>query len=118
MKLRLVYCCKDDEDKEIEECEITNAHIYKLLKHIYEHQQMRPLEKQLAPQLKGVLEDAVDVMRNPPTSWHEYLKTRNTYGIAHMELDELIDALKEHKSSREVRKELVHAIAALFTYAG
>lgn len=117
--IRLMFCGKSDHDEreEIEDDEVTNAHIYKLLEHMYNRQTEQVLEKRLAPQLKGVLEDAVHVMRHPPASWHSYLKSRDICGIAHMEVGELVDALEEHKSSREIRDELVHAIAALFMYA-
>lgn len=117
--IRLVYCGKNGNhhEEEIEDSEVTNAHIYKLLEHIYHKQHEQSLETQLAPQLKGVLKDAVEVMRHPPATWHQYLKSRNTCGIAHMEVGELVKALEEHKSSREIRKELVHTLAALFLYA-
>lgn len=116
--IRLVYCGKNghDEHEEIADSEVTNAHIYKYLEHLDSKLSKHSLEKQLAPQLKGVLEDAVSVMRNPPASWHSYLKSRDTCGIAHMEVGELIKALEEHKSSHEIRKELVHTLAALFMY--
>lgn len=100
------------------EHEITSAHLYHMVERLYhDFHASGNLEKQLAPQLKGVLEDAVDVMRNPPISWHSYLKSRNKDEIARMEVKELIESLEEHKSSREIRDELVHALAALMMYA-
>ena len=69
--------------------------------------------KKLAPNLEGVLEDAVSVASNPPQTWPPYLQRGDVHGIAKMEGKELMKALEEHKPAKDIRKELVHTIAAL-----
>lgn len=116
--IRLIFCGANGHDyhKEVEEKDVTNAHLYALLERIYHKMHEKSLETQLAPQLKGVMEDAVNVMRNPPAIWHPYIKSRDIHGLVHMELRELVNALGEHQSSQEIREELVHSVAAMLMY--
>lgn len=69
--------------------------------------------KKLAPNLEGVLEDAAKTVTSPPQTWPPYLQRGDLHGIARMEGEELMKALKEHKPAKDIRKELVHTIAAL-----
>lgn len=70
--------------------------------------------KIIDPRLEAILEDAVKVMENPPHTWEAYLKHKQYDGIARMEGKELMQALEEGKDAKDVKKELVHTIAALF----
>lgn len=69
--------------------------------------------KTLAKPLEGVLEDATDIMENPPSTWKKHLEKGDLAGIVKMEGKELLDALEEGKSPHEIRKEFTHTIAAL-----
>lgn len=69
--------------------------------------------KKLAPNLEGVLEDASKVLEHHPQTWDMYMQRKDYRGIAKMEGKELLDALEAGKSPKEIRKELVHTIAAL-----
>lgn len=73
--------------------------------------------KQLAPNLEGVLEDAVDLLENCPKTWEPYLKHKDYLGIVKMEGTELLRAVEARKSKEGMRKELVHTIAALLQLA-
>lgn len=117
--VRLIMCDKDHHErhKDVEDSEITNAHIYKLLERIYHKQQEESFDSYFAPEIRGIMEDAIKVMRNPPSTWQPYLKTRNIGAIAHMEFGELLKAFEEHKSFNAIRKEVVHSLAAMFMYA-
>lgn len=68
----------------------------------------------LEPRLDAVLEDAVKVLKNTPETWKPYLKTHDYAGIVRMEGKELLQALEQGKSMKDVRKELMHTLAALF----
>lgn len=70
--------------------------------------------KVIDPRLESILEDAVKVMENPPHTWEAYLKRKQYDGIARMEGKELMEALEEGKAAKDIKKELVHTIAALF----
>lgn len=69
--------------------------------------------KKLAPNLEGVLEDATKIIKNPPSTWPMYLQRKDYKGIAKMEGKELMAALESGKAAKDIRKELVHTIAAL-----
>lgn len=69
--------------------------------------------KKLAPNLEGVLDDAADLLERHPQTWDMYMQRKDYRGIAKMEGKELLDALEAGKSAKDVRKELVHTIAAL-----
>lgn len=69
--------------------------------------------KKLAPNLEGVLEDATDLLENQPKTWVPYIKQKDYVGIARMEGKELLEAIEAKKSAKDMRKELVHTIAAL-----
>lgn len=114
---RFILCNKDEDDHVEEHEHITHEDIYNLLKQMYnKYYKTKSLESQLAPQLKGVLEAAAYTVNHPPATWYHYITNHDTIGIARMEIGELVKALDEHKSSREIRKELVHSIAALMMY--
>lgn len=68
----------------------------------------------LDPRLEGVLESAVSVMENPPSTWAQYQHRKDFIGIAKMEGKELLAALEARKPMQDIRKELTHTIAALF----
>lgn len=70
--------------------------------------------KIIDPRLESILEDASKVMENPPHTWEAYLKRKQYDGIVRMEGKELINALEEGKDTKDIKKELVHTIAALF----
>lgn len=69
--------------------------------------------KKLAPNLEGVFEDATKIIQNPPSTWPMYLQRRDYKGIAKMEGKELMAALESGKGAKDIRKELVHTVAAL-----
>lgn len=68
----------------------------------------------LDPRLDAVLEDATKVLKNVPETWKPYLKTHDYAGIVRMEGKELLQALEQGKSMKDVRKELMHTLAAMF----
>lgn len=70
--------------------------------------------KIIDPRLESILEDASKVMENPPHTWEAYLKRKQYDGIVRMEGKELMEALEEGKDAKDIKKELVHTIAALF----
>lgn len=70
--------------------------------------------KELAPNMEGVLEDAAKILKEHPKTWLPYIKSHDLAGIARMEIKELVQALESGKTGKDLRKELVHAIAALF----
>lgn len=70
--------------------------------------------KKIDPRLVGVLESAVGVLDNPPSTWAQYMHRKDFAGIAKMEGKELMTALEAHKPVSDIRKELTHTIAALF----
>lgn len=74
--------------------------------------------KKLAPNLEGVLDDATKVIQNPPSTWPMYLQKHDYKGIAKMEGKELMAALESGKAPKDIRKELVHTVAALMLMAG
>lgn len=84
------------------------------------HEGMEPLKKgyaslkKLAPNLEGVLEDAAGVLEETPKTWKPYLNHDDFAGIVKMEAKELLAAVESGKSPKEMRKELVHTLAALF----
>lgn len=69
--------------------------------------------KMLAKPLEGVLEDATELLENPPSTWKKHLEKGDLAGIVKMEGKELLGALEEGKSPHEIRKEFTHTIAAL-----
>lgn len=73
--------------------------------------------KKLAPNLEGVLEDATEVMQEHPKTWLPYIQKHDYAGIAKMEGKELLSAIEAKKPAHEIRKELVHTIAALLQFA-
>lgn len=69
--------------------------------------------QKLDPRLVAVLETAVEVMENPPSTWDAYMKRMDYLGVAKMEGKELLAALEAHKPVKDIRKELSHTLAAL-----
>lgn len=67
----------------------------------------------LDPSMESVLEDATKVLKNPPSTWQQYLQNHDVAGIARMEGRELMKALESGKPVSAIRKELTHTIAAL-----
>lgn len=75
---------------------------------------MASATKKLDPRLEGVLESALQVMENPPSTWEQYKHLQDYRGIVKMEGKELLAALEAGKPIQDIRKELTHTIAALF----
>lgn len=73
--------------------------------------------KKLDPRMDSLLETAVGVVDNPPSTWEPHMKRQDYLGIAKMEGKELLTALEAHKSAQDIRKELSHTIAALLQLA-
>lgn len=69
--------------------------------------------KKLAKPLESVLDDAVEIIDNPPSTWKKYLEKGDVAGIVKMEGKELLEALESGKAPHEVRKEFTHTMAAL-----
>lgn len=69
------------------------------------------------PRLVGVLESAMTVLENPPSTWAQYMHRKDYAGIAKMEGKELMTALEARKPISDIRKELTHTLAALFQMA-
>lgn len=69
--------------------------------------------KKLAKPLEGVLDDAAEIIKNPPATWDHYLEKDDIAGIVKTEGKELLGALDEGKAPGAVRKEFTHTMAAL-----
>lgn len=85
-----------------------------------EHEKLKKVYasfKELAPNMEGVLEDAAQLIHNPPETWSTYMKRGDLAGIARMETKELVAALDSKRPPKELRKEFVHTIAALMQLA-
>lgn len=67
----------------------------------------------LDPSMESVLESADALLKSPPPTWVAYLHKKDYLGIAKMEGKELMRALEAKKPAKEIRKELVHTMAAL-----
>ncbi|MBD5585208.1 MAG: hypothetical protein HDQ88_09000 [Clostridia bacterium] len=67
----------------------------------------------LDPSMESVLESADALLKSPPPTWVAYLHKKDYLGIAKMEGKELMRALEDKKPAKEIRKELVHTMAAL-----
>lgn len=80
----------------------------------YIKQGMGASSKKLDPRLEGVMESAVQILDNPPSTWAQYQHRKDYVGIAKMEGKELLAALEAKKPIQDIRKELTHTIAALF----
>lgn len=71
----------------------------------------------LDPSMESVLEAATKVLDTPPATWVAYLHKKDYLGIAKMEGKELMQALEAKKPAKEIRKELIHTMAALMQLA-
>lgn len=67
----------------------------------------------LDPALESVLENAEHVMQSPPETWAPYKRQKDFKGIVKMEVQELVKALEQGKSAKDIKKELTHTVAAL-----
>lgn len=79
---------------------------------------MKSMTESLDPRLAGVLEEATEVMDNPPDTWAPYIHRGDFAGILKMEGKELITALEARKPLKDIKKELTHTLAALFKLMG
>lgn len=63
--------------------------------------------------IPGIVSAAVEVIGNPPETWPPYLHKEDYIGIFRMEGNELIQAVEDGKSLRDVDRELTHTTAAM-----
>lgn len=89
-----------------------------------EMKQMRKMQEKLmevgkasiskvSPKLGELIDEASMVIKNPPSTWPPYLQRGDFHGIVKMEGDELMEAIKDKKPVKDIKKELTHTIAAL-----
>ena len=66
--------------------------------------------KDLTPAIPYALTEAMNVAKNPPETWKQYMENGDYKNIARMEVSELLNAMN---SGGNVKKEISHTIAAL-----
>lgn len=66
--------------------------------------------------IPDLVEDAFEVLDNPPSTWHHYMAMHDGQEIYEMEFGELREAVKRDlqsgKSELHVHKEMTHVLAA------
>lgn len=82
-----------------------------------QEQMGRSVMDELDPHMEGLLESAMGVLDEPPSTWKAYTQRSDYLGIAKMEGKELLNALEAHKPVKDIRKELTHTLAALLQLA-
>ena len=66
----------------------------------------------LTEKIEDLVEEALEVAKNPPSTWKPYLEKKDLAGIVEMESGELKKALSS-KDKKAAHKEVVHTLAAL-----
>lgn len=74
---------------------------------------MDDMNPELVEKLESVFGEAVAIASDPPETWNKYIEKEDYAGIVGMESKELVDALKQKKLPKEVKKELTHTLAAI-----
>lgn len=67
----------------------------------------------LDPSMESVLEHADHILQSPPETWKPYVQRKDFKGVVKMEVQELMKALEQGKSPKDIKKELTHTVAAL-----
>ena len=66
----------------------------------------------LTAKIEDLVEEAIEVAKQPPATWKQYLEKKDFAGIVEMEAGELKKALSS-KDKKAAHKEVVHTLAAL-----
>lgn len=67
---------------------------------------------QLTEKVEELVGEALEVAKNPPDTWKQYLEQKNPVGIVTMESEELKKALQKG-DKKGAKKEIVHTLAAI-----
>lgn len=66
----------------------------------------------LTEKVEELVGEALEVAKNPPDTWKQYLEQKNPAGIVSMEAEELKKALQKG-DKKGAKKEIVHTLAAI-----
>lgn len=105
---------REDMMMRMRELDEERSHLEHAMQQMGQHIPMvDELNPELVKKLEEVFTEAVDIASNPPGTWEEYLRKKDFAGIVSMESKELLEALKQKKLPKEVKKELTHTLAAI-----
>lgn len=74
---------------------------------------LKPVLNKLDGAAPELIESAVQVLKQPPHTWGEYLSKKDYAGILNMEFGELKKALDAKKPASALKKEMTHTLAAM-----
>lgn len=66
----------------------------------------------LTEKVEELVGEALEVAKNPPDTWKQYLEQKNPAGIVSMEAEELKKVLQKG-DKKGAKKEIVHTLAAI-----